>query len=367
MKVLFRTDASLQIGSGHVMRCLTLAHTLRQRGADCRFVCRTLEGNMLERIRHEGFEVLALPTDSNTSIELAADDETLDYADWLGTRWEVDAAQTIEVVEGKDSDWLIIDHYALDRAWEEKLRLHTGRIMVIDDLANRNHDCDLLLDQNLFEDLSVRYQGKVPEECTQLLGPQYALLQPDYAELRTQAKLRKLPLKHLLVFFGGADRHNLAGLTISALEQISIPFERIDVVISRQSSHYEQVKTLTAHLPMVELHSDLPSLAPFMVKADLAIGGGGATSWERFCLGLPSLVITLADNQRPVNRDLHQMRLIEWIGDVETIRIDQVSSAIERILSLDDINNWSERCMAVCHGKGSALVADTMLKLSTGL
>ena len=99
MEVLFRTDASLQIGSGHVMRCLTLAHILHQRGADCRFVCRALEGNMLERIRHEGFEVLALPTDSNASIELATDDETLDHADWPGTRWEVDAEQTIKALD----------------------------------------------------------------------------------------------------------------------------------------------------------------------------------------------------------------------------------------------------------------------------
>jgi UDP-2,4-diacetamido-2,4,6-trideoxy-beta-L-altropyranose hydrolase len=363
VNVVFRVDSSEIIGSGHVMRCLTLAEALRGSGVAIEFITRDHPGNLNEYFMSRGFKTHLLPYQ-----EMPESQQILSgYEQWLGVPQAVDAAQTIEEVEGKVPDWLIIDHYALDREWEERLRPHTEKVMVIDDLANRNHDCDLLLDQNLFEDVSVRYQGKVPEECTQLLGPQYALLQPDYAELRTQAKLRKSPLNHLLVFFGSADRHNLTGLTISALEQINIPFERIDLVISRQSSHYKQVKTLTEHLPMVELHSDLPSLAPFMVKADLAIGGGGVTSWERFCLGLPSLVITLADNQRPVCSDLHNMNLIEWVGDVETIQIDQVSSAIQRILSLDDINNWSERCMAVCQGRGSAFVADTMLKLSTGL
>ena len=364
MKVLFRTDASLQIGSGHVMRCLTLAHTLRQRGADCRFVCRALEGNMLERIRHEGFKVLALPTDSNSSIELAADDETLDHADWLGTRWEVDAEQTIEVVEGKDSDWLIIDHYALDRAWEEKLRLHTGRIMVIDDLANRNHECDLLLDQNMFEDMSVRYQGRLPEKCVQLLGPQYALLQPEYEKLRVKVKLRHQPLKHVLIFFGGTDKYNLTGLTLNALLNNNISLDKIDIVLSQQNSNYIQINDLVDHMSNITLHSNLSSLAPLILNADFAVGAGGATNWERLCLGLPSIVISIAENQKPVSNNLHNMGMIQYIGDAETIRPNDIVSSVKNIMGMDDIHNWSKRCLNICSGKGVSLVSDAIFKLT---
>jgi UDP-2,4-diacetamido-2,4,6-trideoxy-beta-L-altropyranose hydrolase len=356
-----RTDASLQIGSGHVMRCLTLAEALRGAGGTIAFITRNHLGNLNDYIKSKGFNVHSLPdrNESNLPESLSG------YEKWLGVKQDQDAKDTIQALSGIRPDWLIVDHYALDARWEKYLANSYRRLMVIDDIADRRHECDLLLDQNLFEDMPIRYQGKLPEKCIQLLGPRYALLQPDYPRLRTQAKPRKAPLNHLLVFFGGADRYNLTGLTLSALEQINTPFECVDVVISRQSPYYEKVKDLAVHSPKIQLHSDLPSLAPLMMKADLAIGAGGAANWERFCLGLPSLVITLAENQRPVNRDLYQMRLIEWIGDVETIQINYVSSAIEGALSRNDIKNWSEHCMNACSGLGTSLVTDSMMKIST--
>ena len=168
MKILFRVDSSEIIGSGHVMRCLTLAEALHDSEIAIEFITRDHPGNLNEFFKNKGFKVHLLP-----NHEMPESQQNLTgYEHWLGVPQEVDAAQTIEVVVSKDSDWLIIDHYALGREWEERLRPHTGRIMVIDDLANRNHDCDLLFDQNLFEDMSARYQGKLTEKCIQLLGPQ---------------------------------------------------------------------------------------------------------------------------------------------------------------------------------------------------
>lgn len=361
MKVIFRVDASKDIGSGHVIRCLTLAEELRNRAMDCVFICRNHTGNLAEKIAQHGFQIGLLPNQENST---QADNLDVEHASWLACGWQIDADQTKEYLQTIRPDWLVVDHYALDEKWERYLASSYRWLMVIDDIADRRHKSDLLLDQNLFDNRQARYQGKLPEKCIQLLGPQYALLQSDYVELRAQAKPRKLPLNRLLIFFGGSDSHNITGLTLSALEKINIPFVCVDVVISRLSAHYKQVKKQAMRSSKIQLHSDLPSLAQLMMKADLAIGAGGATNWERLCLGLPSLVITLADNQKPISRDLHQMGLIEWIGDVESIRIDQISAAIERVLFFCEINKWSERCMEACSGQGTALVADMIQKVS---
>ena len=235
--------------------------------------------------------------------------------------------------------------------------------MVIDDLANRNHECDLLLDQNLFEDLLTRYQKRVSGRCIQLLGPQYALLQTDYSQLHKNVKTRKQPLKNLLVFFGGVDQYDLTGLTLDALNNTNVYFDNVDVVVSKQSTNYNKIKKQIDSSSNMHLHSDLPSLSHLMIKADFSIGAGGSTNWERLCLGLPSLVVTLAENQKPVSRSLHNMGLIQWIGDVETIQVDCIKSAVENITSVKDIYNWSRRCMNVCSGDGVNNVIDKLLPI----
>src|SRR5690606_211919 len=175
LKVAIRADASSRIGSGHVMRCLTLAERLREDGADMLFVCRVHDGNLVETIEQRGFSVATLSP--------AADrDELAGYAGWLGVSQEDDARQTIKAIAAygwKKFDWLVVDHYALDAQWESALRPLAGRILAIDDLANRKHDCDVLLDQILVANFERRYDGLVPENATRLLGPKYALLQPD--------------------------------------------------------------------------------------------------------------------------------------------------------------------------------------------
>ncbi len=157
MRVVFRADASLNIGSGHVMRCLTLANALRESGASCFFVCREHPGNLLELIREQGFEAIGLPLPKTfESLHGKHSSSRLTYAGWLGDSWQRDAEQTLAALNGELADWLVVDHYALDSAWEESLRPACRRLLVIDDLADRDHRCDLLLDQNLVAKMAER-------------------------------------------------------------------------------------------------------------------------------------------------------------------------------------------------------------------
>ncbi len=181
MKIVFRVDASLQIGSGHIMRCLTLADELVRRGADIIFVCRERLGNLINLIEAKRYQVIRLP---QAQVEYIATTDDLYHAEWLGVSWEQDASDTIAVLGDEKPEWLVIDHYAIDRRWEQKLRPHVGKIMVIDDLADRPHDCDLILDQNLYQEMDKRYVNNVPESCQKLFGPKFALLRPEFAAAR---------------------------------------------------------------------------------------------------------------------------------------------------------------------------------------
>lgn len=352
MKVLFRADASRLIGTGHVMRCLTLAMALRERRATCRFVCREHEGNLLERIRGEGFEAVALP--------MGTPSQEPSHADWLSPNWETDAEQTIANV-CESTDWLIVDHYALDARWESALRPYCRKILVIDDLADRNHDCDLLLDQNLVADMVHRYDARVPLHCGRMLGPDYALLQPQYADLHSRTPPRMGQIRRILVFFGGADNENLTGRTIAAFLALGRVDIVLDVVVNPSSPHAAAIREQVGAHTNITLHESLPTLALLMMKADLAIGAGGATSWERCCLALPSLVVTVADNQKPIATELHRQGFIRWLGNQNTISESALGVALEEILQIAWTPDWSNRCKELVDGRGAERVAASVM------
>ena len=350
MNVVFRTDASLTIGTGHVMRCLTLAGALRECGATVSFVCREHKGHLCGLIGEQGFSLNRLPA---PSADYQSED-TLAHADWLGARWQDDAESTRAIIDGLDArpDWLIVDHYAIDRRWESFLRAVVGRIMVIDDLADRAHDCDLLLDQNLVAKMHTRYVDKVPAECRLLLGLEYALLQPLYAELHNQAAPREGAIHRILIYFGGADSENLTGQTITAFLLLNRQDIEVDVVIGSNTPFAETIRQQVLGHRNIHLHNSLPTLAMLMINADLAVGAGGATSWERLCLGLPSLVVTLADNQRPIAEKLHQFGMIRWLGHRDTVDESKISLALGELIQQGLDREWSSCCLATVDGNG---------------
>jgi UDP-2,4-diacetamido-2,4,6-trideoxy-beta-L-altropyranose hydrolase len=231
-KIIIRTDATLKIGSGHVMRCLTLAEALRDSGAEVRFVCREHSGNLIELIRETEFFVHELPVSEDFEPGGTSDSNSRsEYASRLGASLEQDARETINVIQKNIPDWLIVDHYSLGQAWENRLRPHVHKIMVIDDLADRPHDCDLLLDQNYFQDDVTRYNGLVPPTCTKLFGPQFSLLRPEFAEARKHLKPHNGKVQRVFVFFGGTDSDNITGKALEALSFPELIHLKVDVVM----------------------------------------------------------------------------------------------------------------------------------------
>ena len=360
--ILFRTDASIEIGTGHVTRCLTLAHSLRERGAECRFVCREHSGHLLELIREQGFEALALPQHIKDPQQVSQSDESpVDHVAWLGTDWASDADATESALGDTCVDWLIVDHYALDARWESALRPHCRKIMVIDDLADRDHDCDLLLDQNMVADVAHRYDDKLPVHCGKMLGPGYALLQPQYYELHSRTPTREGPVQRVLVYFGGADTGNLTALAIAAFLSLNRGDIALDVVINPNGPHSDTIRRQVHGQQNITLHGGLPSLAPLMVNADLAIGGGGAASWERCCLGLPTLVITLAENQEPIAAELDRQGLVRWLGRQDEVRGKKLAQVLSEIIDAGLSPSWSESCQQLVDGGGVGRVCSILM------
>lgn len=349
MRVITRVDASSQIGTGHVMRCLQLAAILSEQGAKCEFVCREHEGHLMDHILSRGYEVHAL---TKPSINVSFTSE-LAHASWLGVGWQTDAAQTRQSLGSERLDWLIVDHYALDYRWESALRPSCKRIIAIDDLADRQHDCDLLLDQN-YGSSAERYQGLVPTNCIQCHGPEYALLKPVYAERRAHLLASNGQLRRVLIYFGGgADVANLTCLAVQAFQAPELVPVELDIVIGASYAHRSALEELVALRSKATIHRQLPDLADLMAMADLAIGAGGATTWERCCMGLPTVVISVAENQRPVCEALSVDKYIDYLG-----HFDRVTSELirDRVLSLlkkpDLLRNLSERGMRLVDGSG---------------
>lgn len=357
MKVAFRVDASRNIGSGHLVRCLTLATELREFGADVLFVSREHEGNMCDAVESRGFRVERLPRE-------AADipSGTNAHAKWLGASWQVDAERTVEVLERSGGvDWLVMDHYALDARWETAVRPSSRWLMVIDDLADRKHDCEVLLDQNFVDGMASRYADKVPLACTTLLGPDYALLRPQFFAARQASPRRVGTARRIFVFFGGADLGNATAKALHALRATAAHWQEADVLVGAANPHAAQIAALCRELTGVRLHRDVADVAQLMAAADLALGAGGTTTWERCCLGLPSLVVAIAANQEAVCDALSRQGCLDYLGRSDEVTARHLQQQLERLLA--DASRRQGQCSkgrSLVDGLGTRRVARTL-------
>lgn len=346
MRIVFRTDATSQIGTGHFMRCLSLAVALKQRGAHIRFISRELPVHLREMLAAKGIELVSL----GDNIDLSPTDKLV-HAHWLGTSQAQDAQATIEAMSDQAWDWLIVDHYALDARWESVMRQATKQIMVIDDIADRQHDCDVLLDQNFYADMQTRYVDKVPAHCQLLLGPHYALLRDEFRKLHEQVQPRTGTVKRILVFFGGIDAGNYTGLAIEALAGLSDNGLHVDVVIGTQHPCRAEIETNCATQGFV-CYVQTDRMAELMAAADLAIGAGGSATWERCCLGLPALSICVASNQQRQIADAAEEGLLyapSSDGDLVVVLKRHVTTLLENSPLLMMISNTA---MGAVDGRG---------------
>ncbi|MBJ3785054.1 UDP-2,4-diacetamido-2,4,6-trideoxy-beta-L-altropyranose hydrolase [Devosia sediminis] len=289
MQIVFRADAGIEMGTGHVMRCLTVADRLAQNGHHCHFITRDRPGHMGAQITARGHGVSLLPT---ADMKMG----------WLGVSEEADAAATLATLGDPPVDWIVTDNYGIGATWERRARQGARRILAIDDLVDRKHDCDLLLDQTLGR-VAADYAGLVPDGATCLVGAGMALLRPRFAQLRETLPRRRPGLvRRLLVSLGGSDATNLTSDVIEAIDRSSWPGGiSAQIVLGGSNPWIDVVSERVAQSPWpMEVIVDTPDMADLMAGADLAIGTAGTTSWERCCLGLPTIVLVAAENQRQI-------------------------------------------------------------------
>lgn len=321
IKVVIRADASLKMGSGHVMRCLTLAGELKGKGADVSFICRELPGDLCRLIENNGYIVYRLPYENGLKVEKTEP----------GYGWEADAHETTAFLEGvQGADWLIVDNYALDVRWESRMRGFAKKIMIIDDLADRPHDCDLLLDQNLYKNMEVRYEGLVPKHCRKLLGPGFALLRREFREARKNLRTRDGNTRRILIFFGGSDPTNETAKALEAVRLLNRTDIAVDVVVGGNNPHKDTVGQICSVTMNSALHCQVENMAELMAKADLAIGAGGSATWERCFLGLPAITVIVAQNQSETTAAVAEAGAAWLLGWHNEVSGEKLRNAIER-------------------------------------
>lgn len=354
-RVAFRCDASLTLGSGHVMRCLTLAQALQAEGSECHFLCRAHPGHLIAQIRAAGFEVHELPAG------VPAAGSTQPHAGWLGASPAEDAAQCLTALEALLPDWLVTDHYALDAHWEQALRPACPRLLIIDDLADRAHAADLLLDQNLGR-AARDHAAQLPATCHVLAGPHYALLRDEFATARSRSlRHRQSPvLKQLLISLGGADAQNLSGAVLQALQGSPLPADcRITVILGAANPWQQEIRALAVQMPWAtEVKINVADMARHLASADLVIGAAGGSAWERCCLGVPSVLLIQADNQRAGTQALVEAGAALFAERPEDLAACLAQLDPHRLAAL------SACAAAICDGLGAQRVVRTMKELS---
>jgi UDP-2,4-diacetamido-2,4,6-trideoxy-beta-L-altropyranose hydrolase len=343
VKVAIRADGSVEIGTGHVMRCLAIGSRLIEQGADVRFLCVQMLGHLVDRIVASGMEVRFLaPADA---LELSAVQRAV--ADWV----------TI--------DLLVVDHYGLDKTWETGVRSVAKRVMVIDD-SGRSHDCHMLLDQNYPNPIHDLYLHRIPAGCELLLGPQYALLRPEFAALRAASLSRsRTNFSRLLIFMGGGDPGNETTKVLHGIGGAVLAWETVDVVIGAGNPHLREVQSACVRLPNATLHIQTSRMAELMSVADCAICAAGSTTWERCALGLPALVTILAANQAPVAEAVAAAGGHQLLGWHDQLTPEDYADALLK-LDADKLCRMSQVAAGICDGRGAERVATRLTASSRG-
>lgn len=354
--IAFRVDASEEIGSGHLMRCLTLAEELHNSTREIQiiFVCRKLSSPQQDFIFSRGYFLKLLPNHPGCNSE-----NELFHAGWLKVSQKQDAIDTLKALENYDIEWLVVDHYAIDCKWEEVLRSRIKKIAVIDDLADRNHVCDLLVDQNLHANALNRYDHKLPETCRLLLGPKYALLRNEFllASLNTERSF--IAFRRILICFGGVDYQNHTYATLQVVAALGGPVE-VDVVVGVQCPHIHLIQKL-CDANGYELHIQTKNIASLMIRADLSIGSGGGSLWERCAMGLPSIVLATTHNQKEQVSGLAENGIILAISEIGVGVDGCLGIAMRTVINNKELReSFSKHSLRLVDGLGASRVASHM-------
>lgn len=330
------------------MRCSTLAEELHARGAKIHFACRYLPDNLKSMLLAKDFSVHLLDFISD---EARKDTYVLPHSHWLDMSQAEDATATLIAIKNETFDWIIVDHYALDKSWEESMITVTKKMMVIDDLADRKHTCDILFDQNFHIDQDSRYNLLVPHGCRMLLGPQYALLRKEFAKSRIHARTRQGEVKSILIFFGGVDLYDFTSKAVTAVSNLQNKNIHVDVVVGAQHPARATLSSLCESFGFT-LHIQTSQMAELMLKADLAIGAGGGAVWERACLKLPTISIPIAEHQITQLHDLSNTGLVYYLS-ADDLTPQKIQKHLEVLMENEPIRHLlSANSAALVDGEG---------------
>ena len=357
-KILFRVDASRDIGTGHLMRCLALANEAKQRSWECIFVLRDPEDGIFEYITFFGHRVKKL---ISAGGEKVIHNKTT-HCDWLPVSQTQDANETVEVICELDPDWIIMDHYALDATWLSIVEKSNSKILVIDDLGDRELNCDVLLDQTLGAS-AEKYHGKLPSNCQLLLGPTFALLRSEFKAWRESSLEGRLNrnVENILITMGGVDTSNYTLRTLIEVAKSEYAKKCLfTVVIGSSYPHTDALHEFVEETKLrISVLSNVKNMAEIMSKSDLCIGAAGFTSWERCCLALPTIALAIADNQIEIAEQLGKRNIAIHSNMTNLLRnfeqfFDGSGRGLQKALSAN--------ACKICDGLGTLRVLEELEK-----
>jgi len=336
--LFLRVDSGIEIGLGHMMRCLALAKVIKNMGFNVYFISKENEGNIIKYIENSGFRVFRLKLRKFQSSK---------------TKWKMDSEETSKIIRNFKDDYnlILVDNYYLSIMWEKQMRKVVNKIIVIDDLMNRNHDCDLFIDQNLHKKIKTN----LPKKCKKLLGPKYALLQKEFSK-RNQKRKIKQKIKNLLISFGGGDDKNQTIKALEAIKKFGDKEILVDVIVGNSNKNKELIKKKCIETKNFRYHHQITNMAQFMNKADLAIGAGGISTWERCFTGLPSIAIIISKNQEEGIIELSKKNCLINLGKSGKVTKNDYLNTIMNLES-KKLSQMSRECMKLVDGKGTIRVA----------
>lgn len=353
-KYLFRVDASVDIGSGHVMRCITLANELRRLEHDVYFICRDFPGHLGNVLEKNKIPYILLNKPASTKKNTV--EPIYFHSQWLTVTQEADFLQSKKIIESYQPDWIVVDHYALSSIWQENAKAYGAKICVIDDLADRPHCADILIDQNIGR-LADDYSKLVPRHCRMLIGPKYALLRPEFKQWREISLKRRASgdkIDNVLINLGGVDKNNITYDILSILaKSIVLDSEtHITVVMGTSAPHLQRIVDKASCMPYkTQVLCGVNNMAELMTYADVAIGAAGSSSWERCCLGLPTIVIVLAENQKSIALNLSEL----GVAFLSEPGVDYIEKYLSK-LTVKELHNMSEKARSLVDGIGTQRV-----------
>ncbi len=337
--LLIRADASSRIGTGHVMRCLALAAEWQSRGGSVTFLSRCESAKLRQRIEASGVEYIPL----NEPHPSHADMET-----------------TLRLLEGGSRRWVVLDGYHLDTAYQRAIRGSGHRLLVVDDIAHLpEYHADIVLNQNITApDLDYNCN---PDALT-LLGAKYALLRPEFAVWRGWEREIPEQARNILVTLGGGDPDNVTLKAVQALREVGDGCLNALVLVGYSNPNLELIES-AAHcaktgIRVVTAATDMPRL---MAWADMAISAAGSTSWELCFMGLPSLMLVVADNQREIAAKLHESQAAVNLGWAADASIEHIAGAVKQMRDDSALRDMlSQNARRLVDGMGAERVVSLM-------